>query len=79
MVLSDFFSAIIEPSNRATASLGGARVEAPAMVVAFIILDSAFFLFIMASISQSSDYIIAYKFIKTTFILNYFCNRRPPR
>jgi hypothetical protein len=30
----------------------------------------------MALFSQLSDYIIAYKFIKTTIILNYFYNRR---
>jgi hypothetical protein len=29
----------------------------------------------MASLSQSSDYIIAYILTATTIILNYFCNR----
>jgi hypothetical protein len=39
------------------------------------LLNSAFNLFNAASFGQSLDCILAYIFMKTTIILNYFCNR----
>jgi hypothetical protein len=49
---SDFITALFVPSNRGIASHGGATAEAPATVAVFILLNSAFNLFIMASFGQ---------------------------